>query len=166
MYIIFQSRWINFRCQVEIIFIIKKKTSSFNFYNIYLLVLFSCHAKNAIVIMVWMDTMGYQGATVEMVLKARRAWQAVLGHVVSKARRAWKATPGHAVLKEKLDQEAQILTPETGSSVRGKTVLVVILVLSRYVNYLIRSSNFLFFKRFNQNLVLHVASAATETFHS
>ena len=29
-----------------------KKTSSFNFYNIYLLVLFSCHAKNAIVIMV------------------------------------------------------------------------------------------------------------------
>ena len=63
----------------------------------------------------WMDIMGYQAATVETVLKARRVWQVPMDHVVLKVKR-----------------EKSLLNKETGNSARGKRVTTVILALFRW----------------------------------
>ena len=59
-----------------------------------------------------MDITGYQAATDEMELKARRAWQVHLDHVVR---------------RENWDLVEQILITGTGNSVRGRTATTVIL---------------------------------------
>ena len=59
-----------------------------------------------------MDITGYQAATDEMMLKARRAWQVPLDHEVR---------------GKKWDQVEQILITGTGNNARGRTATTVIL---------------------------------------
>ena len=59
-----------------------------------------------------MGIMGYQAATDEMELKARRAWQVPLDHVV---------------IREKWDQVEQTLITGTGNNARGRATTPVIL---------------------------------------
>ena len=69
------------------------------------------------VFQVAMDITGYQAATVEMEQRAREVWSVPLGHVVR---------------KEPLEKMAEMMTTETGNSVRGKIMMDVKLAFSRY----------------------------------